>query len=269
MSQHSLALARVQARSAGQGVGILAGIEERREREQELERELRGQKRARKADRQATKGRFFGSLLGGLGGSILLKLAVGALAGSTGGLGLLALQGLTKGSSLLRALATGAGSLTGQKFATGSGGGVFGLTAGDVGLGRRAAARDKLGSIDVGSFQRSRGRERETEFRERERVFGEDLLSFTRGGAVEDFKNALVFQELLSGLFGGAKGVSFGSSVEQSLSRNLTGQGPAPGSIQRSLLGALGQAPQGDFGLSRLKDLDRNALLAMINSMGL
>ena len=225
-----LALARalgpVQARGVGQGVRILAQQEEEREREQELSRALAGQKRARKAQEQSSKGGLFGGLLGGLAGSVLLKLAVGALGGSTGGLGLLALKGLQKGAPLIRALAAGFGSKKGREFATGAEGGVFGTTAGDVGLGRRAAAKEKLAPIDVGSFRKARGRERETEFGAGERAFGEDLSSLISGGATQDFMSALAFQSLLPGLFGGGGPASVPiSQGGGSAARNFTSMG--------------------------------------------
>jgi len=196
----NIALARVLAGGAGRGVDIYAGIEERGEREQELARAVKGRGRARQAERQMGQGRLFGSLFGGAAGFLGKRALLSLLGGAaTGGVGTLV--------SLLPALLTAAGSYGGQKVQT------------------RKTAKEKLGAIDVGSFRRARGRERETEFRAGERDFREALSAGIRGRAVQDFMSALAFQNLdLSRLFGrGAKeGVSFG--VKPSLGMDLPGE---------------------------------------------
>jgi len=179
-----LPMARILAGYTGQTITEEADIEAQQEREQELARAIQGQERGRRAQRQMGRGRLVGGLLSGIGGSLLLKLATGALAGPTGGLGLLALQGLTKGAPLIRALFAAGGGRKGAKIAT------------------KETAKKWESPIDVGKFQAARGRERETEFRAGEQAFRENLAAGIDAGAVSDFMSALAFQNLLPGLFG-------------------------------------------------------------------
>lgn len=119
---------------------------------------------------------------------------------------------------LVPALATAAGSFAGQKFQT------------------RKTAKEKLAPIGVGSFQVARGRERETEFRAREKAFGEDLSALIGGGATSDFMSALAFQSLLPGLFG--KGPPAGELFEEQL---FAGLGEREGAGLRSMIESIGR----------------------------
>ncbi len=218
----NIALARVLARGTGMGVSEFADIEEREEREAELARAIRGQERGRRAQRGLDIGGLLGSILGG-GAGFLGKRALLSAAGgvATGGAGTLI--------SLLPTLLSVGGGFVGRKAAT------------------RKVARKRLPAVGVGTFQRARGRERETEFRAGERAFREDLESAIRGGAVSDFMSALAFQSLLPALGGGKRGVSFG--IKQSLP---LGDLPGP-FLPRSLAG--------------LSDIDRRGILSILQSL--
>lgn len=221
--QTTQALANILARGAGLGVRKAEAIEEAEERRKELTRSVAAIERQRKAERQTGLGRLFGGGAGGLAAALSLPTILSAIgAPATGGLSL-----------LIPALFAGAGSYAGQKVAT------------------RDVAKERLAPIGAGAFQVGRGREREERFRLGERAFGEELSADIFGSALMDALSAVAFQKLLQGrggdlfggLFGGEKGVTFPGAAPEALSRRLTGLGPAPGSVEQSLLRALGGTP--------------------------
>lgn len=214
--QTTQTLANILARGAGLGIRKAESIEEAEERNRELARDVAAIERQRKAQKKTGIGRLLGLFTGGAAKLALPQILSALGAPATGGLSL-----------LIPGLAAGAGSYIGQRFAT------------------RDVARERLPSISPGAFQVGRGREREERFRLGERAFGEELGGGMLGSALMDAFSAAAFQKLLQGkgglrgLFGKSQGVTFPGGAPEALRRVLNGLGPAPGSIEQSLIRAL------------------------------